>query len=248
MNDAELIGLLLREQWPDCRINRVQTEAALVEALHVIKFDLILSDFTLPQFDGMSALALTREYDPATPFIFISGTIGEDNAVEALRRGATDYVIKDRPARLIPAIHRALKEAMEQRWRQHAENQLRENFELLNKARDAIVVSNLAHRITYWNQGAERLFGWSADEVIGLREAELFGASAVSEIPTARLALAAGDEWCGEVHVLSKDGQPRVVESRVTVIRDEAGRHKSQLIISTDLAAQRNPLPELTQD
>jgi DNA-binding NtrC family response regulator len=75
--------------------------------------DLILADYTLPSFDGLSALRIAQQHSPEVPFIFVSGTLGEDVAIEALKTGATDYVLKTRLARLGPAVTRALSEARE---------------------------------------------------------------------------------------------------------------------------------------
>jgi diguanylate cyclase (GGDEF)-like protein len=108
--DAELAVRRLRQDGVHCNYERVETEAAFVEALRERGCDLILSDFSLPQFDGMSALALAREEVPDTPFIFVSGTIGEERAIEALRCGAMDYVLKSNLKRLAPAVTRALRE------------------------------------------------------------------------------------------------------------------------------------------
>ena len=238
-SDAELIRLLLEEEWPSCTINRVQTRDEFIAALAQGKFNLILSDFSLPHFDGLSALALARQRSMVTPFIFISGTIGEDNAVEALRRGATDYVIKDRPARLIPAIHRALEQVSVHEQRRHAETQLREQAELLDKARDAIVVSTFDGKIYFWNHGAERIFGWTATEALGKMGRDLFGVSGVEEMAEVKKALTSGDEWRGEVRLNDKSGQALIVDSRVTLIRDSAGKPRSHLIISTDVTEQK---------
>src|SRR6266498_3504575 len=105
--DAELTAILLRREWPDCTIRHVTTARDYHQAVEGASFDLILSDYSLPGFDGLSALALARKHCPETPFLFLSGTIGEERAVEALKRGATDYILKDRPTRLIPAIRQA---------------------------------------------------------------------------------------------------------------------------------------------
>ena len=94
--------------------------AALAAALP----DIILSDFSLPQFDGMSALAVAREVAPDVPFIFLSGTIGEERAIEALQRGAIDYVLKTNPKRLVPAVQRALEDALLRRTSRLAEQRL----------------------------------------------------------------------------------------------------------------------------
>lgn len=102
--------------------DREEFEAALGQGL----FDLIISDFTLPGYDGMAALAAARKAQEQTPFIFVSGTIGEDRAIEGLKRGATDYVLKHRRDRLAPAVRRALREARERSERRQLEVQLRQ--------------------------------------------------------------------------------------------------------------------------
>ena len=112
--DAELAVRRLRQDGVQCTYQRVETEPAFVAALRGSTFDIILSDFSLPQFDGMSALALAKRELPDVPFIFVSGTIGEERAIEALRCGAVDYVLKSNLKRLAPAVTRALREAEQQ--------------------------------------------------------------------------------------------------------------------------------------
>jgi diguanylate cyclase (GGDEF)-like protein len=109
--DAELLARHLSKSGLNCVINRVQTEPEFVAALHRVKPDLILSDFSLPNFGGLRALDLAVVHAPDTPFIYVSGTIGEERAIDALRRGATDYVLKSNLSRLSSAIERALREA-----------------------------------------------------------------------------------------------------------------------------------------
>src|SRR3954466_1169860 len=84
--DAELIGLLIRREWPRCQIHHVASAPEFQQALEERKFDLILSDYTLPGFNGLAALAVAQVKSPGTPFVFLSGTIGEERAVEALKR------------------------------------------------------------------------------------------------------------------------------------------------------------------
>lgn len=121
--DAELIRRILLDEWPDCRVQVVDNRADYVAHLHAGN-DAVLSDFTLVNFNGLEALELARKNIPDVPFIFLSGTIGEERALEALRAGASDYVIKDRPQRLIPAVRRALNDARLQRERRAIEEQL----------------------------------------------------------------------------------------------------------------------------
>src|SRR2546422_1506750 len=99
-SDADLIQATLRSRGIPCSVTRVQTRDDFETALAPNRFDLIISDFTLPSFDGMSALAMAGKKSPDTPFIFVSGTIGEEVAGEGLKRGANDYVLKDHLSRL----------------------------------------------------------------------------------------------------------------------------------------------------
>ena len=122
--DAELAVRRLRQDGVQCTYKRVETESAFVEALRDNGHDIILSDFSLPQFDGMSALALARRDSPDLPFIFVSGTIGEERAIEALRCGAVDYVLKSNLKRLAPAVTRALREAEQKLEREAQQNRI----------------------------------------------------------------------------------------------------------------------------
>ncbi len=138
--DAELIQAVICGEWPDCEIARVASHAELTEQIGRGGFDLILSDYSMPVFDGLSALKVARAMCPDKPFIFLSGTIGEERAVEALKHGATDYVLKDRPGRLVPAIRQALAAAEEQKRRQHAEEQVRQRTRQLAEAKERLAV------------------------------------------------------------------------------------------------------------
>jgi diguanylate cyclase (GGDEF)-like protein len=109
--DVQHALLQLKRAGVSCVSQRVDTEQALTDALRDFAPDVILSDFSLPQFDGMSALRVARQLAPGIPFVFLSGTIGEERAIDALRAGAVDYVLKENMARLAPAVQRALSEA-----------------------------------------------------------------------------------------------------------------------------------------
>jgi signal transduction histidine kinase len=120
-NDAALVQSILEAEGIAFAITCVQTRDGFVAALEQGGIDLILSDYTLPAFDGMSALKITNDQWPAIPLIFVSGTLGEERAVELLKSGATDYVLKDRLIRLVPSVHRAMQEVKERAGRQQAE-------------------------------------------------------------------------------------------------------------------------------
>jgi len=122
--EAELLVRQLKTAGLRCAWRRVETEAAFQEALRELQPDLIISDFSLPRYDGSAALALAVREAPETPFIFVSGTIGEERAIDVLKQGAVDYVLKGNLARLAPAVERALGEAASKRARRRAEERI----------------------------------------------------------------------------------------------------------------------------
>jgi signal transduction histidine kinase len=126
IEDSELIRHLLLKDGVDCEIIRVETRAEAFDKLQNESIDLILADVLLPNFNGMHALEISRALKPDIPFVFVSGTMGEEKAIESLRNGATDYVLKDRLSRLIPAVRRALAEAEERNLRRQLQHRLRE--------------------------------------------------------------------------------------------------------------------------
>jgi DNA-binding NtrC family response regulator len=115
--DAELIQARIDDADLACRITRVRTRDEFLRAPQHHRYDIVLADYRLPKFDGISALRLVQERYPEVPFIFVSGTMGEEAAIEAMARGATDYVLKQDLKRLGPAVKRALQEARNRRER-----------------------------------------------------------------------------------------------------------------------------------
>lgn len=122
--DAELALRELQRSGINCEGRRVQTRTEMIQELETFRPDIILGDFSLPQFDGIAALDIARTISPATPFIFVSGTIGEDRAIEMLERGATDYILKTSLKRLATAVRRALRDVKEQAARERLESRL----------------------------------------------------------------------------------------------------------------------------
>ena len=160
--DALLVQETLDADGVDCRITRVETEAAFLAALEQGDVDLILADYTLPSFDGLCALRLAREGRPHVPFIFVSGTLGEEVALEALKIGATDYVFKTRLSRMVPSVQRALREAEERRERSRAEEALRRNEAYLVEAQRLSQTGSFGYSMSsgeiYWSRETYRIF------------------------------------------------------------------------------------------
>jgi len=195
--DGELIQSILEAGGIATAIQRVETPADFESALDHGAFDLIISDHTLPSFDGLSALLLARQKLPEMPFIFVSGTIGEELAVDSLKQGATDYVLKDRLSRLVTSVQRAMREAHERIERKQAEMKVREQAALLDQATDAIFARDLEQRITYWNKGAERIYGWTEQQALGKRAAELLYREDSSQRQEIWKAVLEKGEWVG---------------------------------------------------
>jgi len=238
-NDAELVRALISEEWPECEVICVASRFAFVDELHRIEHDLIISDFALATLNGLEALKLAKEVTPDTPFIFLSGTIGEDRAIEAVKAGAEDYVLKDRMKRLVTAVARALRESEERKRRQEAESRIRELADFLNQAREAVIVTDLAGRITFWNQGAERLSGWTSAEAVNASCDALFGGAPHAQLAAACRAAFEAGEWVGEIEMIDRQNQSRRVELRISLIRDETGHPRARLALGTDITERR---------
>lgn len=163
-SDAELIQELLEAEHFRCDVARVQTRPEFAAALEVGGFDLILADNSLPSFDGLSALRLAQTERPDVPFIFVSGTLGEELAIEALKIGATDYVLKQRLSRLVPSIQRALSEAQGRAARKQAEDALRRSEAHLAQAqrlsRTGSFHWNVSTGETFWSEETYRILGY----------------------------------------------------------------------------------------
>jgi PAS domain S-box-containing protein len=360
--DAELVQETLAMEGLACDMTRVETESAFCAALQQGGFDLILADYALPSFDGSSALRITRRQWPDLPFIFVSGTMGEEVAIDALKIGATDYVLKTRLSRLGPATRRAMREATERaelrrseeallrsgrelrevietipamvwtalpdasnvsmnsrwaeytgssaaglgwqaavhpddlkrhmdlfcassvaglpfedevrfrradgqyRWffvqgvplrdelgkilkwygiltdigdRKRAEETLREQANLLSLTYDAIFVRDMNAIISYWNRGAEELYGWTAEEAKGKISSELL--KTVYPIPAERIKaeLLNNGRWEGELVQTSKDGTQLVVATRWSLQRDEKGAPIAILETNNDITERK---------
>jgi PAS domain S-box-containing protein len=242
LTDAELIAILIRREWPACQIRHVATVSEYREALEAGGFDLILSDYSLPGFDGLSALSMARAHFPETPFLFLSGTIGEERAVEALKRGATDYIIKDRPTRLIPAIRQAFALLIEADRRRRTEAALRENEERFRQITENVVeliaLLDLNACRIYANPSYRELLGESA-MVPGL---DAFGEVHPEDRGRVRAAFSqvvrtGATQGC-EYRLLLPDGGVRELESHASVLRDVSAKIVNVLLVSRDVTAR----------
>ena len=372
--DAELLVRELRRAGFAPEWVRVETEADYLASLRP-ELDVILSDDSLPEFGGLRALELLHERGLAIPFILVSGTIGEESAVAAMKQGAADYLLKDRLGRLGRAVGQAVEKGIlhrerrqgeaalresEERFRQLAENiqdvfwltdlttnrmlyvspayeeiwgrsranlsasprkwldaihpedrelvfgsatasqpggiydkeyrivrpdgsirwirdrafpvanatgevdrvagvarditeqkradsRIREQAAMLDQAHDAIIVHGFDGRsISFWNKGAENLYGWTAAEATGRNIGDLLFADA-SRLDVIAEQLLKTDEWAGENRHLSKGGKELTVSTRATLLRDASGKPVSVLAINSDITEQKKMEAQLLQ-
>jgi PAS domain S-box-containing protein len=177
-DDVELVLAELARHGYDVTHVNVQTARDMRTALSSETFDLMISDYSLPTFSGLAALTVLKETGIDLPFIMISGTIGEETAVDALKAGAHDFLVKTRLARLVPAIDRELREALSRRGKREAEAALRaseERFRALTEtAPDAVVSGGGEGRIVYANRAAEGMFHIAAAGIVGQHLTSLF--------------------------------------------------------------------------
>ncbi|MBX9257939.1 response regulator [Desmonostoc muscorum CCALA 125] len=169
--DAELTQAMLAEGGIDCELVRVESGAEFLTAISTEAFDLILADYALPSFDGISALEIARNQCPEIPFIFVSAVLGEELAIEALKNGATDYVLKQRLGRLVPSVQRALREAKERRDRQLVEESLQKSEaryrRIVDTSYEGIWTIDSQGRTEFVNQRMSQMLGYAAEEMLG---------------------------------------------------------------------------------
>lgn len=245
--DAELCWRELERAGLKLVAKRVWSKEAFEAALTEFVPDLVLCDFSLPgAFNGLAALDALREKEEATPFILVSGTIGEDRAVEAMRRGATDYVLKDRMERLGPVVRRALQETMKRTALQHAQSALSESEErfrqLAENIRDAFFLRDAGdHRLLYVSPAYEEVWGESC---AGLYADPATWRDAIhpadkARIPASHVARVQAGQLDVEYRIVRRDGSLRWINERMYPIRDETGALQRIAGVASDITVRK---------
>jgi len=223
-DDALLLARALQQGGLRARLHRVQTEEGYRQALQERHWNLILSDFNLPRFNGGEALRILRDQDPETPFILVSGEIGEERAADLMRRGANDFVRKDRIDRLAPAIERELREAAVRQSHREAMERLLRLGQALEQSGDGIVMADPAGRITFANAAFTDATGFAQAEALGRHPLDLLGDPTEAELHEALIeAVRGAGVWSGRFRGRRKDGEVVLLDSRISAIRNGAG-------------------------
>ena len=238
-DDVRLLALELRRAGFDPVGGRAETEAEFAALLDPLP-DVVLSDYSLPQWTGLAAVRLIRERGLDVPVIIVSGTMGEDRAVAAMREGAADYLLKDRLARLGPAVAQAVERRRLREEKQRAEDEARHLAAIVQSSEDAIIGKTLDGTITSWNPAAERLYGWTAAEVVGRPITMLVPPDRLTELGGSIDRLRRGERVSHHETVrVRKDGTRVDVSLTISPIRDAAGRLIGASKIARDITERK---------
>ncbi len=231
--DAELIEHALRQAGLQFSSMRVETKHDFVAALGGFKPSIILSDYQLPSFNGLQALEIVRSQGSHLPFIFVTGAMGEVLAVESLRLGATDYILKDRLQRLPEAVRRALDEAENRTATLLAAT-------VFDVSDQGIVITDAKPCIEMVNPVFTKTTGYSATEVVG-QNPRLFKSGVQSEDFYNEMwaTIAATDHWQGEITNRRKDGSLYPEWLSIAAVRDPVGAITNYVGVFTDLTASK---------
>ena len=230
--DVEIIRELLINAGFDLDMDCTAVELEFISLLRSHTYDIILSDFKLPGFDGFGALRWTMEICPNVPFLCVSGTIGEETAVRLLKHGAVDYVFKDRPARLPFAIKQALVEAKEKENRQKAEKLLYQSEEkyrsFFENSIDALFITSQNGKIYSANSAACNMLGYSEEEIIRLGRSGIVKADPNLSIILEERKLKGKAH--GELTMIRKDGTCFIAAISSSVFKNQEGVEFTSLI------------------
>jgi two-component system, cell cycle sensor histidine kinase and response regulator CckA len=225
VNDTFFIVRELQRGGYQVEFERVETPAAMQAALQDTKWDLIISDYLMPQFGGAAALALYKQSGSDIPFIVVSGALGDEIAVEMLKSGAHNFVSKDHLPRLVPVVIQELRAAQDRRIRRQTETTAAYLASLVESCDDAIIGETLDGIIVSWNAGAERLYGYTGAEVIGHSESILAPSYRPQEVPELLEKVKKGERVDRlETVRLRKDGTPVDVSLTISPVKDASGR------------------------
>ena len=247
LHDRELVSGVLAATDLACDFVYATSKEEFQAALRDHRFDLILSDFTMPGYDGTSALALAQAQHPEIPYLFVSGTIGEERAIDSLKNGATDYVLKSHLERLLPAMQRALREAAERAKRRVAEEALRRSEERFREMAETIqdifwITSPDGSELFYISPAYVQIFGRPIAALLAQRSLWIEAVAKPDRVrvQAAWAHLAGGKDYRTQYEIGRPDGTRRWVEDRGYPVRNNAGVIVHAVGVLTDITDRRH--------
>lgn len=245
-DDIQLMTRVLRRGGYEPSVDRVDTASTMEAALDRQEWDLIIADHSMPHFSGVAALELVKRRRLDVPFLVVSGTISEETAVETLKAGARDYILKGNLGRLSPAVDRELADAQIRRERRRAEEARARLAAIVESSEDAIVSRTLDGTVSSWNASAERLFGYRAEEILGQSINHIIPAPYQNEEQRILERLCQGERIEHfETLRRRRDGRPIDVSMTVSPIRDANGSLLGVATIIRDMTERHQAQAEL---
>src|SRR5581483_4053196 len=249
--DRALIERHLSRAGYDLIAERVETAEAMRAALWSQPWDVILCDYSMPQFNAIEALALLHDMGLDIPLIIISGTVGEETAVAAMKAGAQDYLMKDNLVRLVPTIERELREAEHRRARRQAEKDLRDSEEryreLVENARDIIYTHDLQGNYTSMNKAGEQITGLTREEALKMSLTQTVAPEYIEKVRQMITSnLAGGGPTVYDLEIIAKDGRRIAIEVSTRLIYQD-GEPVGVQGIARDITERRQLEAQLRQ-
>ena len=243
--DSQLVQLVLKGSDLKYEYFFADNEEDFISIIEHQEIDLILSDYHLPDYSGAEALIYIKGNYPDLPFVFVSGTMGEDAAIESLLNGATDYVLKNKMGRLVAAIYRAFNEAQEQKARQKAEHELRKLSRAIEQSPNSIVITNTNLIIEYVNPETFKLTGYAKEDIIG-KTLQIFDFVEPGDAYSSILdAIGSGIEWQGELYNRKKNGELYWTFTKISPVFNDNGVIINYLAIIEDITEGKKLTLEL---
>ncbi|MBT1074559.1 hybrid sensor histidine kinase/response regulator [Geobacter grbiciae] len=219
---------------------RVDTAEEMLDALASATWDIVISDYVMPSFSGLNAIALLRKEGYTTPLIVVSGKIEDEAAVETMRAGANDYILKDNLARLVPAIRRELEESEVRRQKMKVEDELRKLSHAVEQSPVSIIITDQNGTIEYVNPKFTQVTGYGANEAIGQTPRILkSGNMPDSEYRRLWETITSGREWHGDIINKKKNGDLFWERASISAIKDAEGVITHFVGVKEDISEQR---------
>jgi two-component system cell cycle sensor histidine kinase/response regulator CckA len=251
-DDTLLIAAALERGRLDPVFERVETGEAMKTALDRHDWDVIICDYSMPKLTGPEALAICRQKGLDIPFIAVSGTVGEETVAETIKAGADDYVLKSNLGRLAPAVKQELRAAQERRGCRQTEAIAAYLAAIVESCDDAIIGKTLEGVVVSWNHGAERLYGYTAEEMVGHSVSVLISPNRPEELPDILETIKRGEGVdCLETVRLRKGGAPVEVSLTISPIKDASGQVVGASTVARDITSRKqveNERLELIKD